>query len=282
MWVLLGQKHDWQIPTIQGILKAQGRIGQDPDTITVWTINGQSPLPGQIFKNPDLARAFKLIAAQGISVLYRGEIARVLFAKSTKLSGTMTLKDVARYSGYWRQPASNTYDGYTINETTAPSQELMGGEMQVQGNLQVLVNMLDLGASLQAATDMARFYHNQVSDTLDLETDLYDLVSQQLISLGHTKTVPANGSPMGGYQAIKLDPGFYRAGSDHRKDGSAVVVLWRNLPGRPNRRPDPQVPRRYGTGLDFRLHVLDGDSRCATFLTLCEHPAFPWRHRGPF
>jgi gamma-glutamyltranspeptidase / glutathione hydrolase len=91
--------------------------------------------------------------------------------------------------------------------------------------------MLDLGANLQAATDMARFHHSQVNDSLQLETDLYDLVGQQLIALGHKNTISTNGAAMGGYQAIMLTPtanspepnnGFYRAGSDHRKDGAAV------------------------------------------------------------
>ena len=41
---------------------------------------------------------------------------------------------------------------------------LMGGDMQAQGIAQVLVNVLDLGANLQAATDMARFRHAQVSE----------------------------------------------------------------------------------------------------------------------
>ena len=44
-----------------------------------------------------------------------------------------------------------------------------GSDQQGMGNMQVLVNILDLGANLQAAGDMARFTHNQVSNTLQLE-----------------------------------------------------------------------------------------------------------------
>jgi gamma-glutamyltranspeptidase/glutathione hydrolase len=125
--------------------------------------------------------------------------------------------------------------------------QLMGGSQQAQGHMQVLVNMFDLGANLQAATDMARFSHDQASDRLQLESQLFNLVGPQLQALGHTNTVSANGSPMGGYQAILFTPdplaaepsttsgnshgnqphpqpvnGYYRAGSDHRKDGEAV------------------------------------------------------------
>jgi gamma-glutamyltranspeptidase/glutathione hydrolase len=115
---------------------------------------------------------------------------------------------------------------------------LMGGDMQAQGHAQMMVNMVDLGANLQAATDMARFYHNQVPNKLNLESQLYKLVGAQLRAMGHD-VVSANGDDMGGYQAILFTPdpqekparisdgtrpvnGFYRAGSDHRKDGEAV------------------------------------------------------------
>ena len=42
---------------------------------------------------------------------------------------------------------------------------LMGGDMQAQGHAQALVNVIDLGANLQAATDMARFHHTQVPNS---------------------------------------------------------------------------------------------------------------------
>jgi gamma-glutamyltranspeptidase / glutathione hydrolase len=109
--------------------------------------------------------------------------------------------------------------------------------------------MIDLGANLQAATDAARFSHAQGSNTLSLESNLYELVGAQLKALGH-KVESVNGEGMGGYQAIWYQgppagadsgpnntgvasatpagrqeqpvPGVYRAASDHRKDGEAV------------------------------------------------------------
>ncbi len=112
---------------------------------------------------------------------------------------------------------------------------LMGGDMQAQGHAQLLVNILDLGANVQAAADMARFRHAQISNVLSLETPLYDLVGPQLAAMGHmVKAV--NGEDMGGVQSImffaqpsadapgsaKRVKGYYRAGSDFRKDGEAV------------------------------------------------------------
>ena len=130
---------------------------------------------------------------------------------------------------------------------------LMGGDMQAQGHAQTLVNIIDLGANLQAATDMARFHHDQVGNVVDLESQLFNLVGPTLKAMGHN-AVTSNGGSVGGFQAIMFtaDPnaaqapagpgnacngpaaahnpncplqpikGFYRGGSDHRKDGAAV------------------------------------------------------------
>ncbi len=421
--------HEWTIPSIYGT-QCCSKVGQDPDTIAAWTINGHSPRPGEIFRNPDLARALRLLQEKGRDVFYNGEIAAAIVEKSKKLGGTMTLEDLAEYHAQWTDPASTTYEGNTVYELSPPSQawstlemlnildqcsnkmlgagntlgsvgpaspafwhflveakklaysdlyaynadpdsatvplgkllskeyaanlcgrinptssipaavlgntssdtivlsaadrwgnmvsfgnsnysgfgsgitvpgygfllhnrgalfslypsspnriaphkrpfntlsagfalksggevlafQLMGGTQQAQGHMQVLVNMFDLGANLQAATDMARFSHNQATDSLQLESQLYHLVGEALIGLGHRNTVSANGTPMGGFQAVMFSPnpasrksspesardcggpmgaqssncgsthvsGVYRAGSDHRKDGEAV------------------------------------------------------------
>jgi gamma-glutamyltranspeptidase / glutathione hydrolase len=114
---------------------------------------------------------------------------------------------------------------------------LMGGSQQAQGHAQVLVDMIDLGANPQAASDAARFTHGQGSNKLALESNLYDLVGAQLHAMGH-EVESTNGEDMGGFQAIWFLPsqpnaksaaaaeqpiaGIYRAASDHRKDGQAV------------------------------------------------------------
>lgn len=419
--------HDWTLPNAEGPnpSSAAGCCTQlDPDSVATWYINGQQPVAGQIFSNPDLAHTFQLIAEQGKDVFYKGEIAKAIVAKSTALGGTMTAADLANYSGEWVTPATtnyhdeqvyelpppsqgwatvemlnilsqcigNVYPGETLaslgpqdprywhmlveakklayadlytyngdpdqnpglldlvyNKLTTPSYAaslcsrinpnqaaaaapgsatgggdttvasvadrwgnmvswvnsnyasfgsgitvpgygfvlhnrgglftlnpnspnviapnkrpyntlmagfgsgndgslmtlgLMGGDMQAQGHAQMFVNLVDLGANLQASTDLARFYHNQVSNVLELESTLYNMpVGNSTMgavlanTYGHN-VQSVNGSAVGGYQAILFTPlgssngdvssgdqpiaGFYRAGSDHRKDGEAV------------------------------------------------------------
>jgi gamma-glutamyltranspeptidase/glutathione hydrolase len=102
-----------------------------------------------------------------------------------------------------------------------------GSDQQGMGNMQVLVNILDLAANVQAAGDMARFTHDQVSNTVQLESQLFNLVGQELIKMGH-KASSAAGEIAGGYQGIMVvaDPAgsnrFYRAGSNFREDGDSI------------------------------------------------------------
>jgi gamma-glutamyltranspeptidase/glutathione hydrolase len=102
---------------------------------------------------------------------------------------------------------------------------LMGGDMQAQGHAQLLVNVIDLGANVQAAADMARFRHSEVPNQLSLESPLYDLVGAPLAAMGH-KVRPITGAEVGGVQVIQVVPTqtsrYYRGGSDFRKDGQAV------------------------------------------------------------
>jgi gamma-glutamyltranspeptidase / glutathione hydrolase len=122
-----------------------------------------------------------------------------------------------------KRPYNTLSAGFVMrNERPLMAVTLMGGDMQAQGIAQVLLNVLDLGANVQAASDMARFRHLQVSNTLTMESGLADRVGGALRLMGHTVR-SVNGTDMGGYQAIMVSPeGVYRAGSDHRKDGGAV------------------------------------------------------------
>jgi gamma-glutamyltranspeptidase/glutathione hydrolase len=405
--------HDWLLPDALPLETCCTSL--DPDSIKTWYVNGVPPQPGQVFRNTELAHAFRTLQTKGSDAFYKGEIARAIVAKSQALGGTMTLEDLANYKGEWVEPAHTQYHGYDILELPPPAQAwaaneilnilqacvpqwapgqtlaslgptspeywhllveakklayadlyqynadpnfvavplakllseahaaslckkvnpqrastpgpegnfpmagdtivlsaadsegnmvswvnsnfsafgsgitvpgygfilhnrgalftlnpqspniikphkrpfntlsagfvmhggqplmtvtLMGGDMQAQGHAQALVDILDLGANLQASADMARFRHSQVPNTLSLETPLYDLVGAKLTAMGHTVRA-VSGEEMGGVQVIMFVPepgatqsgetgsakrvtGYYRSGSDFRKDGEAV------------------------------------------------------------
>ncbi len=109
---------------------------------------------------------------------------------------------------------------------------LMGGGMQPQGHVQIVVNLLDFGMNLQEAGDAPRIHHTGSSQPtgevmknggiVNLETGFDYAVIRELMSRGH-KIQFAHG-PYGGYQAIMRDPesGVYYGASESRKDGQAA------------------------------------------------------------
>jgi gamma-glutamyltranspeptidase / glutathione hydrolase len=388
-------------------------LGSDPDSVKTYLLNGKPPATYSVFRNPDLAHAFRVLQSQGRDAFYQGEIASAILAKSRALGGTLTAADLAGTRADWVSPIGTNYHGYDVFEfppntqgfavlemlnilevcsprlgvdlkalgpksaiywhvlieakklayadlyaynadpqfaqipvakliskayaaeqcgridlhkasvppakgdpvggtvylvtadrwgnmvsfiysiydtfgsgitvpgygfvlndrgalfsldphspnLVAPGKRpfhtllpgfvmkdgrpltafgLMGGAQQAQGHVQVLINMIDLGANVQAASDAARFAHAQATNTVQLESNLFHEVGPQLRALGHA-VVSANGEDMGGYQAISFLPasptaaaaptvaaaqmpidGVYQGASDHRKDGQAV------------------------------------------------------------
>ncbi|HZI47061.1 MAG TPA: gamma-glutamyltransferase [Pyrinomonadaceae bacterium] len=100
---------------------------------------------------------------------------------------------------------------------------VMGGGIQPQGHVQVLVNIIDLGMGLQQAIEAPRFRFMNGRDVL-LEDEIP--VIDQLLALGHRRASPPGvlRSSMGGGQAIMIDPvnGTLMGASDSRKDGLAI------------------------------------------------------------
>jgi len=97
---------------------------------------------------------------------------------------------------------------------------VMGGSMQPQGHVQVLLNLLVFGMDLQQAIDAPRFRHLDGRRVV-LEAPIGDSVRSALAALGHLM-VDERAVAFGGAQAIIRLPRGYEAGSDPRKDGMAA------------------------------------------------------------
>jgi gamma-glutamyltranspeptidase/glutathione hydrolase len=110
---------------------------------------------------------------------------------------------------------------------------VMGGDMQPQGHVQVLVNLIDFGMNVQEAGEAPRIEHlgsatptgrpgSRTGGIVAAEEGIPETVLETLRARGHqVRTVKTNG---GGYQAILIDPrtNMLHGGSEARKDGCAV------------------------------------------------------------
>ena len=111
----------WQAAPEQFLNDAEGR--------RVYLPNGKPPAIGQIFHNPDLAKALQLIATNGASAFYKGEIAQAILSTSQALGGTMSADDLAQFSPEWVEPISTTYRGWTVYELPPNGQGMAALEM---------------------------------------------------------------------------------------------------------------------------------------------------------
>ena len=97
---------------------------------------------------------------------------------------------------------------------------VMGGAIQPQGHVQVLLNLLEFGMDLQEAIDAPRFRHFD-GLRVGLEAPVSEATRTGLAQKGHT-IVALPPADAGGAQAVmKLVKGW-AAGSDPRKDGGAA------------------------------------------------------------
>jgi gamma-glutamyltranspeptidase / glutathione hydrolase len=101
----------------------------NPESARVLLPGGQAPATGQVFRNPDLARAYRLIAEKGPEAFYKGEIAHSIVKTSQHLGGTMTMDDLAAYSAEWVEPISIDYRGWKVYELPPNGQGMAALEM---------------------------------------------------------------------------------------------------------------------------------------------------------
>ena len=77
--------------------------------------------PGELLRQPELAKSLKLIAAKGADGFYKGETARKLVKAVNEAGGNMSLQDLANYKAIARVPVKGDYRGYEIVSMPPPS-----------------------------------------------------------------------------------------------------------------------------------------------------------------
>lgn len=108
---------------------------------------------------------------------------------------------------------------------------VMGGDMQPQGQAQIISNMVDFGLGVQEAGDSPRWHHGGSSEptgepqqgigVLNLESGVPEATKAALAAIGWKMAADPGG--YGGYQAIERWPGRYAAATEMRKDGVALA-----------------------------------------------------------
>ncbi|PSN76544.1 gamma-glutamyltransferase, partial [filamentous cyanobacterium CCP4] len=110
----------------------QARFAAFTSTQALYLPDGSPPAVGSRFKNPDLAKTYRLLAEQGVNAFYRGEIGAAIAQTVQQpptvaqppfrvIPGGLTLSDLDRYAVRVRPPTVTPYRGYTLYGMGLPS-----------------------------------------------------------------------------------------------------------------------------------------------------------------
>jgi gamma-glutamyltranspeptidase / glutathione hydrolase len=90
------------------------RIHEDRNGERLFLPGGRAPRVGEIFRNPDVARAYRILADAGPRSMYEGELARAILATSDRSGGTMSREDLRDFESEWVTPLSTGYRDWRV------------------------------------------------------------------------------------------------------------------------------------------------------------------------
>lgn len=140
--------------SLESVLPALARY---PASLAQFSKNGEPYRPGEILRQPDLARTLERIRDRGRDGFYKGETARLIVAEMQRGGGIITEEDLARYEAVERPPVRGTYRGYEIISMPPPSS---GGVALIQ-----MLNILE-GYDLRAMGHNSPAYIHHVVEVM--------------------------------------------------------------------------------------------------------------------
>jgi len=108
---------------------SEAKLKADPESRRVFLVHDEAPKMGVLFKNPDVAKALRLLASGGPQAYYSGEIAQAILSTERTLNGTMQADDLKEFSAEWVEPISTTYRGWRVYELPPNGQGMAALEM---------------------------------------------------------------------------------------------------------------------------------------------------------
>lgn len=101
---------------------------------STFTIDGEGPKKGEIFKNPDLGNTLRLLAKNGRDAFYKGGVAKQIDQWMKEHNGYLRYEDFENHTSEWIEPVTTNYRGYDVYQ--------VGGNVQGTAVLQML-NILE-------------------------------------------------------------------------------------------------------------------------------------------
>jgi gamma-glutamyltranspeptidase / glutathione hydrolase len=105
------------------------KLRQDPESSKVFLRNGQVPPLYSIFRNPDLARAYELLAEDGADAFYSGPIGRAIVRRMNAGGAEWEMSDLRSFKSEWVDPITTNYKGYDVYQMPPQTQGFATLEM---------------------------------------------------------------------------------------------------------------------------------------------------------
>jgi gamma-glutamyltranspeptidase/glutathione hydrolase len=104
-------------------------LKQDPESNEVFLRDGHVPALYSIFRNPDLAKAYELIAEDGPDAFYDGPIGRAIVRRMNEGGADWKMSDLRSFKSEWVDPISTNYKGYDVYQMPPQTQGFATLEM---------------------------------------------------------------------------------------------------------------------------------------------------------
>ncbi|MBD3676067.1 MAG: gamma-glutamyltransferase [Planctomycetaceae bacterium] len=163
---------------------AANALSKWPGSAHTYLPGGAPPAEGALFKNPELAESYRLIAEQGIQAFYEGPITEKILACSDDVGGFLSHADFTEHTSEWIDPVSTNYRGYDVWELPPNGQGIAALEILnilEQHNIAAMgpksVDWIHLftEAKKLAFADRARFY----ADMSMADVPVEELISKE-------------------------------------------------------------------------------------------------------
>lgn len=197
---------DWQ--------RMAGKLAANAATRQAFLPAGRPLEPGDVFRNPALARTLRTIADRGRDGFYRGAVAEAMAHTLSGLGGLQTPDDFAAHSGEYADPVAGTYRGHTILECPPNGQ---GFVALIMANL---LEGFDLSALDPAGADKLHLLIETAGLAFRARDGFFGSDDWSPAALA-----PLLGKDMAAGWRDEIDMGQARAAADVRPSGSDTVYL---------------------------------------------------------
>lgn len=104
-------------------------LRQNEAAVETFLPDGRPPRPGEVFRQPDLARTLAAVAENGAEAFYTGEIARSMSRSVQERGGYLSEEDLEDHASSWVEPISTDYRGVRVYEIPPPGQGIAALQM---------------------------------------------------------------------------------------------------------------------------------------------------------